>query len=720
MAAIPRSAFAVDGVSLPDLADLAHWWEVLEPQVGERALVIGDGTGYVSAMLAALGCRVHAVERVPERVTAARERIDSQGPAIAERVQLRHGDGAAGWREAAPFDLVLFLPHAQRLPDALLEQLAPGGRLVAADPRPRHCVSVLRQADGRFVRAQHCATARPVRLGDLLVAEGVARREDVERAAGDAARTHRHLAEVLLEETASDENAVYRVLAAQRGLAFGEVEVLLGELDLELVRAVPRAYLHHVRAVPIRRADGVVRLATSDPDVAVSDVAKAFGTRALDVRLVTPTGYRRLWAAIELAEDAARREQRATPVSREAVDLLAKSDVDAHFIALFEALLLDAIGERASDIHLEQYGERVRVRLRIDGELREVPRYRMTPDDLRGVVNVVKVAADLDIAERRRPQGGRMRRRAGGHVFDLRVQTQPSLYAEHLVIRLLPQDTRLLTIEDLGLSKDVARELRRLLEHPSGLVLVVGPTGSGKSTTLYAGLQILAADGTRKVITVEDPIEYAIEGVQQTQVNPDIGFAFADAMRAFVREDPDVILVGEIRDGETALEAIRASQTGHLVLSTLHCNDTVDAVQRLVDLGMHRSSIASELLAVLSQRLAKRICEGCRVVATPSPELLAEIFPRGVPEGFRSFRGAGCERCRGRGTYGRVAVVELLSTGAELRKTIARGVAVDELREAAVAAGLRPLRRAALELVAAGTIALDELRDMLSVEHMAG
>jgi type IV pilus assembly protein PilB len=401
-------------------------------------------------------------------------------------------------------------------------------------------------------------------------------------------------------------------------------------------------------------------------------------------------------------------------------DLLAEDDgnLEAHAVALFEALLLDAIGERASDLHLERYGDRVVVRLRVDGELRDLSRYHLTPEELAGLINVIKVKANLDISERRLPQGGRARLRAGNDVFDLRIQTQPCLHGEHAIIRLLPQGSALLGIDDLGFPPDVGNRYRRLLNHPAGLVLVVGPTGSGKSTTLYAGLQVLAADKRRKVITVEDPIEYAIHGVQQTQVKPEIGFQFANAMRAFVREDPDVILVGEIRDGETALEAIRASQTGHLVLSTLHCNDAVDAVQRLFDLGMHPNSIASELLAVVAQRLAKRVCPRCRRPAEPDPEILSELFPDGTPEGFRCFEGAGCDRCAGHGTRGRIAVIEFLQASPAVRAAIARQPPLDELRSTALAAGLLSMRGNAVRHVVEGTIPLSELPRILPAERL--
>ncbi|MEZ4253039.1 MAG: ATPase, T2SS/T4P/T4SS family [Polyangiales bacterium] len=704
-----------DGAVVPAVDDLRRWILALGRPPFEHVLVVGDGSGYVSAVLARLARRVVSVERSAARVEGARRRLALAGV----DVDLRHGDGTAGVRDGTPFDAILFLPTTRSLPPALLEQLAPEGHFVAPDPRPGRLLRVVRHADG-FAREELGSDPPPARLGDLLVAETGVHRSQVEHAAREAQRTQRRLGEVLVEETSLSELDVYRALAHQRGIPFGDVDGLLGKVDLEVVRAVPRAFLLHNHVLPIAREDDALLVATTEPDGSAADLAKALSARALHLHLVTPTDYRRLWSGVDRMETTRETPLGGTP--REARDdLLAESSVDARFVGLFESLLLDAIGERASDIHLEIYGERVRVRLRVDGELRDVPRYQMTAAELRGVMNVLKVASNLDIAERRLPQGGRMRRRAGGRAFDLRIQTQPSLHGEHAVIRLLPQDSRLLTIEDLGFDAELASSYRRLLQHPSGLVLVVGPTGSGKSTTLYAGLQILARDPSRKVITVEDPIEYSLEGVQQTQVKPEIGFAFADAMRSFVRQDPDVILVGEIRDAETALEAIRASQTGHLVFSTLHCNDAVDAVQRLLDLGMHPNSVASELLAVLAQRLARRICDGCRTPAEPDPALLAELWPGGdVPSDFRCFVGAGCARCSGHGTYGRIAVVEHLPTGPAIRGGIAHRMPIDELRELALREGLRTLRDTALALVKAGVIPLAELRDMLSAERMAG
>lgn len=572
-----------------------------------------------------------------------------------------------------------------------------------------------------------------MRIGDVIVARGIVPRADVEAAAAVARTAGRRLGEVLLERGLIDERELYRALAERWGAVFDDAEGLFPRVDPEVARRLPRRFLEAAGVLPIcierggpgaggAEGEAAGLVATTDPTVERHEIERGLGLRGLKLVVVTPTDLQRLRSALDLGQLQPGKE--AEKAEGRGEDLLEKGrhgfDGDAELVALFDAILLDAIAQRASDIHLELYGQRARVRFRVDGDLHDVPRYQLSRAQHAGVINVLKVSADLDIAEHRLPQGGRFTTRAGGRVFDLRVQTQPSLHGEHAVIRLLPQGEKLLTIEDLGFPAALASAYDRLLRVPGGLVLVVGPTGSGKSTTLYAGLQVLARDPTRKVISVEDPIEYALDGIQQVHARADLGFGFAVAMRAFVREDPDVILVGEIRDAETALEAIRASQTGHLVLSTLHSNDAVDAVQRLRDLGMHPNSIAAELQAVFAQRLARRICTGCKVEATPDVELSQEVFPGGLPAGFACWRGAGCGRCAGLGSHGRIAVVEMLPTGERMRRAIARDLPLDELRAVAREHGLVSMRSHALGLVAAGVIAFDELRWLLPPEQLAG
>lgn len=393
-------------------------------------------------------------------------------------------------------------------------------------------------------------------------------------------------------------------------------------------------------------------------------------------------------------------------------------------VARVERTIVHAIQSRASDIHFENEPGEVRIRIRVDGDLRCVLPGEIAFEgeidraELQRMVRIIKVRAGINIADARLAHGGQFRTVVGGQVWYVRVQTQPTIRGENVVMRLLSESSSLQAVSDLGFFPDTAARYQRLLENPGGLVLVVGPTGSGKTTTLYAGLRELALDERRKVISIEDPVEYRCRGVQQVETCREMGFGFADAMRAFVRQDPDVILLGEIRDPESALEAIRASQTGHLVLSTLHCNDSVDAVQRLLDLGMLANSISSELLAVFAQRLAKRICVDCREETEADPKVLGEVFPDGPPEGFRAWTGRGCDACEGRGTLGRIAVVEELPIDPRMRDAFARGSTLEELRAVARESGIVSLRDRALELAQAGVIEFDGLPQFIPVDRL--
>ncbi len=551
-------------------------------------------------------------------------------------------------------------------------------------------------------------------LGEILVEHGELSQSEVEASLERARKANRLLGEELMLEGKLGERQLFRALAEQHGLEMASFDRLFAGLDRELVANIPRTYLEHERVIPLARRGPVLELATANPQVQAQHLADAVGAKTLHIRLITPTDFRRFWSIYDLGGPSKLEDE------LEDSDLLGDDEVsEKRMVALFEGILLDAIGARASDIHLEAYKSRVRLRYRVDGRMYDIDRFAIGQRELRGLVNVIKINADLDITERRLPQGGRIRRRTADAVFDLRIQTQPGLHGENVIIRILRQEGGMLGIEELGFPDSEADRFRRLLGSPQGLVLVVGPTGSGKSTTLYAGLQVLANDATRKVITVEDPVEYSIGAVQQCPVRPEIGFSFANAMRAFVRQDPDVILVGEIRDSETALEAIRASQTGHLVLSTLHCNDTVDAVQRLLDLGMHPNSIASELIAVVSQRLVRRICTECRQKTEADQKTLEELFPAGAPQHFRCFEGKGCNICQGTGTHGRIAAVEFLRASPEIRTGISRQMTVDELRGIAYQSGLKPIRNHLIELVLRGVTPLSEIPRTLSIEQMA-
>ncbi len=719
---VPRDAFLaigsqaahVVGRSMPLPSAVRHMLEVAALRPGMRVLHVGTGSGYVAAVASRIASEICTIERLPSLGQLAQSRFRDLG---YKNIALRLGNGLLGWPEKAPFDVILISATVGQISPALKSQVAPGGRIVLPEGRNRNqqrLVKLTREDGDRFIREEVGLLRFSGDLGDILVDMGVADAQTVRRAHEAATRSGRSFDEELLLLAPVAEPDLYRARARQRCLMYGEVDDLLRDLDSSIFESVPRAYLDHNRLIPLSRNGERIRVATCDPDARPQELQKAFPGAQIDLYLVTPTNFRRLWATIELvlSQPIAKADSPVCNLETGSSTL----PLGIHHADLLETLLLNAIGERASDLHVELCEDRVRIRLRIDGELRDLAQPAISPADAMSLLNVIKVRAQLDITEHRLPQGGRIQCRLGGDHYDLRVQTQPALHGEHVVIRLLRRSAKLLAIEDLGLPPEVSRQYRRLLDNPAGLILVVGPTGSGKSTTLYAGLQLLSEDSRRKVITIEDPIEYSIEGIQQTQVRPDIGFAFAHAMRAFVREDPDVILVGEIRDAETALEAIRASQTGHVVLSTLHANDSTDALQRLFDLGAQPNSIASELLAVLAQRLARRVCDGCRQEVEPDPQILAEM---GQPRGdLRCFAGKGCARCRGRGTHGRIAVVEFLPVHAEMRRAICRTLPVDDLRKIALSAGLITMRDSALQLVRDGIIPLSELPRILPAERM--
>ncbi|MFO1077606.1 MAG: ATPase, T2SS/T4P/T4SS family [Planctomycetota bacterium] len=725
----------VDRESFPTLAEgdvelspeaLARVFEDLAVGARSHVLVIDPPSGYMPVVLGLLAEAVTVSCSNPWRAGRLAEQLARGGFDNVQLISFLDRPQGEGRFDAILASRLAWPEMRADLP-ALLK---PGGAAVVPSDDAalsRKAQRLLRLEDSDLVLDDlDLTTYRPL-LGDLLVEGGIALRQEVDSAARAARESGRQLGEELIQRGVVREEDLYRTLAQQRQMVFTDTAHVLPRLDCELVKRLPRKYLNHYSFIPIGLHHGRLVVVTTNLDLPQWELAGVFDAAAVAVELSTPTDIKRIWTAIELGFVGNRSVPQALPKPREEPTPHPQPEAsepeaseESRTAGMFEAILLDAVAERASDIHLEVHSNAVRLRFRIDGSLHDVARYRLGADDVTPLVNVVKLAANLDIAERRAPQGGRIRRRIGKRDLDLRVQTQPTLYHENLVIRILPQDVRPPTIEELGFPADAAQGYRRLLREPHGLILVVGATGAGKSTTLYAGLQQLAEDSTRKVITIEDPIEFAVDGIQQTQVSPAVRFHFADAMRVFVREDPDVILVGEIRDPETALETIRAAQTGHLVLATMHCNDTVDAVQRLTDLGMHRNSIASELTAVIAQRLARRICPNCRREAEPERVTLDELFPAGPPPSFRCFKGKGCDRCNGTGARGRIAVVEFLQVGPEIRRAIAHGALVDDLRDLARAGGTASLRDNALALVQDGTISLPELYDVLSAEQMCG
>jgi general secretion pathway protein E len=417
--------------------------------------------------------------------------------------------------------------------------------------------------------------------------------------------------------------------------------------------------------------------------------------------------YNQGGAALAMSESLANeadltRLMQDLPTSEDLLDGSAQAPV----IRMINALLLQALRERASDLHFEPYEARAVVRFRVDGMLRDVVE---PPRALHGaLVSRLKIMAGLDIAEKRLPQDGRIALRLGDRQVDVRVSTLPTGAGERVVLRLLDQEAARLDLATLGMSRETLATIDALIRQPHGILLVTGPTGSGKTTTLYAGLSRLPR-GTTNMMTVEDPIEYALDGVAQTQVNARIELTFARALRSILRQDPDVIMIGEIRDLETAQIAVQASLTGHLVLATLHTNDAASAITRLADMGVEPYLLATSLLGVLAQRLVRTLCTHCRQAAAPTEgeqRLLGEL---GLRTDQPVWHAAGCAQCNQSGFSGRTGIYELLRIDETLRRLIHDGAGEMALRDAAVRAGMERLRRDGARLIADGSTSLAEL-----------
>ncbi len=721
----------VAGHSIPPTHSVIEILNYAQLKPGQSVLQVGTGAGYLAALLSKLTAQVITLENNPAVARLAQERFNKLGLA---NVVMRVQDGTRGAPDLGPFDCILVSSPRIRDKSSLLQQMTDNGSLLALEEGENNTLILARYE----VVSTGATKRRELALVDFgydsamtLLDMGMVDKEVLAEAQQLAREQHEPVFQVLRNKLDMEDATLYQRLAAEAGVPYSPVDELLPHVQPSLMKQFSRGFLDGHHLIPIRVENNCLYVATDDPDSSVTDIYHMFNYERVLKTLVTPGDFKRLWTTLELSlqgdmapkwgEEPVAAVDEAAPeesASSGALQVLSNK-AEARLVTLFNALLVDAITEGASDLHVEQYRERTRIRLRVDGDLLDLSHYSLSPRETRGLINVIKVRCGMDIAEKRLPQGGRSQLTVSGIDYDLRIQVQPSLHGEAVVIRILPQSGNIVAIEDLGMSPVIMNDFRRLIRNPSGLLLVVGPTGSGKSTTLYAGLSELGKDPRRKVLTIEDPIEYSMDNIQQTWVRPDIGFSFADGMRSFVRLDPDVILVGEIRDHETALEAIRASQTGHMVFSTLHSNDAVDALQRIFDLDVNANSVASELLAVIAQRLAKRICSHCKSEVEPDPHILRELFPDDLPETFRCFEGAGCKHCNGRGTRGRVAVVEYMQVNPELRNAIALRVPTEKLRAIALDNGLTTMRDSALNHVIEGNIPMSELPRILPAERMA-
>lgn len=503
-----------------------------------------------------------------------------------------------------------------------------------------------------------------------------------------------------------DELALARMLAQEAGLEFSPAP----EGGSDVRDAIPAALARRREILPLGR-DGVrLRVAVADPfDLSLCDsLPEVVGQEV--VLVVAPRSSLRQAIARHYRDDAIRGEVSAEDSADGAVTTAAPvgvSEDEAPLVQLVQSLLVAAVRRRASDIHLEPRGPELRVRHRIDGVL--VPAEPLPRQLQAAVISRLKILANISIAEKRLPQDGRIQIVLDGRELDLRVSSMPTVHGESLVLRLLDQRQLPPGLAELGMWPDDEQDMRRLLAAPDGMLLVTGPTGAGKTTTLYGCLQHLNRRD-RKVITVEDPVEYQIAGINQVPVRPAVGMTFAAALRAMLRQAPNVVMVGEIRDRETADIALNAAMTGHLVLSTLHTNDAVGAVMRLGDLGAKPFLVCAALRAAVAQRLVRRVCPACRRRHEPTPRDWQALGLTASQAAAGEFvRGAGCARCQGTGYLGRTALVEVLSLSAEMRELIHAGVGAPELRACARRQGMRSLRADGVRKVLAGLTTIEEV-----------
>jgi len=557
-------------------------------------------------------------------------------------------------------------------------------------------------------------------LGNLLVEQGLLAPEKLAEALAEQERTGRLLGRVLVENRFLTEEQVARALAGQLKVPY--IDLRRYEVNFDTVRAFTEIQTRRFRVIVLEERPDTYLVGMVDPfDLRTQDEISALLRRPVDVALITNDQLNqtidRVYRKTELIGEFAKEVEREIANDDQIVDLNALDDSsqaeDAPVVRLLQTVFDDAVQVRASDIHIEPQEKKLVVRFRIDGVLH--PQLEADARIASAVLVRLKLMAGLDIAEKRLPQDGRIAVRSGTRRLDVRVSTMPAQYGESVVMRVLMREGELIDLAKSGMPAHVFDGFVKVLRAPHGIVLVTGPTGSGKTTTLYGALQRLNDPGV-KILTCEDPVEYRIGGLVQVQVNERVDLGFARVLRAFLRQDPDVMLVGEIRDQETAQIAVRAAMTGHLVLSTLHTNDAASTPSRLLDMGVPGYMIASTVLAVMSQRLVRLICRYCSESYSPPPDEMEWVrhYARDEAEHAKFRRGRGCTRCGGVGYTGRTGVYEMINMTAPLASAIHGGDSIKFERAAREQLGRNTIARSALDLLFAGETSIEEAMEVVT------
>ncbi len=522
----------------------------------------------------------------------------------------------------------------------------------------------------------------------------------------------RRLGEILVELGFLAEDDLLEALSSQFGLKYLSFSEFPKSIPNDNYPSVK--FMKQYKFVPIGKEEGVLKVALADPlNEYVFDALEVFSDTPMEMYL---SSEKDITEAIEqyfgsniqmtsIMEGMREEEEETVGIElQEDVHHLRDMAFEAPIVKLVNMLITRAVESRASDIHIEPFENNVKVRYRIDGALTEVEAFpkRIQP----AVISRIKIMSRLNIAERRLPQDGRIKLRVSGREIDLRVSTIPTIYGESIVMRILDRGSVLVGLKYLGFPEEILEEYKKLIVSPYGMLLVTGPTGSGKTTTLYASLSEINSED-KKIITIEDPIEYQIQGINQIQIKPQIGLTFANGLRHIVRQDPDIVMVGEIRDVETAEISIHSALTGHLVFSTLHTNDAAGAITRLLDMGIEAFLVSSSLIGVLAQRLVRVICPKCREPYKPQQEMIDKIEL--LSDNVTTYHGIGCEECRHTGYQGRTGIFELMVVDEEIRRLIMERASSEVIRKKAVAGGMQILRDSGWQKVQEGVTTIEEV-----------
>ncbi len=560
------------------------------------------------------------------------------------------------------------------------------------------------------------------RLGQMMVKANLITPEQLDRALALQRASGGRIGGALAKLGYITEEEIASFLSRQYGVSY--IDLSAAKIDPAIIKLIPAAVANKHLLIPVGRAGSVLSVAMANPSdiFAIDDIrfmtgysVKPMVAPETSIRYALNKYYDTAGLARSLVKDFQRQERPDVETDEQEIDLveLYRATEDAPVVKLVNLILTDAIKKGASDIHIEPHEKTFRIRFRIDGVLYEVmsPPPTMHP----ALVSRIKIMARLDIAERRMPQDGRIKVKMGKRELDLRVSTVPALFGEKVVMRLLDRSSLELDLTKLGFEPEALPAVEKAIFSPYGMILVTGPTGSGKTTTLYSALSRINSIGTN-IMTAEDPVEYNLTGINQVQVKPDIGLNFAALLRSFLRQDPDIIMVGEIRDFETAEIAIKAALTGHLVLSTVHTNDAPSTVGRLISMGMPPYLVSASLNLLVAQRLVRRTCRECRVESpVPIPALAGIGFSAEEAKTLTLYRGKGCMACSDTGYRGRVALYEVMVIDEQVREAILAGASTGDLRELARKHGMRTLREGGLQKIREGITTFDEVARVTSL-----